>query len=397
LDVWGRVRNLVAAADDRAKASAEDLAALNLSLHAELATNYFALRGNDENQRVLDETVRMYKKAFLLLRNRYQGGASPPLDMDLAETQLKTAETLATNLRLQRAQLEHAIAVLIGESPSNFSISLERNGMKAVSIDPNVPSILLERRPDILAAEQRMKAANADIGVAKAAFFPTISLDGLLGFESRSLAKLIQMPSLFWSIGPLATMTLFDGGRIAAFVRAADASYFEAIANYRQTVLIAFQEVEDSLIAIHRLNQEMASQQAAVKAANRALHHALKRLEGGLITYLDVVVVQTIALQAELANINIRTQRQIASVQLIKAIGCIFPTGLRSQNHGEPSHPHRWYSFLSRGQLLSPKSVDSDIEQHLALGNGQLFYHTPPVATDALHLPLLNPSVRNSR
>lgn len=321
LDVWGKIKNLVAAADNRACASAADLATMNLSLHAELASNYFTLRGNEEAQRILDETVKVYKKALYLTRKRHEGGAAPEADVDQVQTQLKTAETLANDLRLQRSQLEHAIAVLIGESPSTFTLPVAPHKMKLISIETSIPSTLLERRPDIIAAEQRMQAANADIGVANAAFYPDFNLLGSVGYESQFLPKLIRIPSLFWSVGPSAALKLFDGGRIQAFVEKAEASYFETVSNYRQTVLVAFQEVEDNLVAINRLNQEIETQTEAVNSANRSLRQANFRYRGGIITYLDIVDIQNTALQAELANINIRTRRQIASVQLIKAIG----------------------------------------------------------------------------
>ncbi|MGM9452710.1 efflux transporter outer membrane subunit [Legionella bozemanae] len=330
LDAWGSIRNSVIASERSANASAADIASIRLSLQAELANNYFALRGSDEAQRILDMTVVAYQQALYLTKNRYQGGAAPIADVDEAETQLENAKTQAEDMRLQRAQFEHAIAVLVGEIPSNFSLPPAKSPKIFLSIAPNVPSTILDRRPDIVAAESRVQAANANIGVARAAFFPVIELTGSAGFQSRSLANLISKPSLFWSLGPLslltlsqpvAQVTLFDGGRLRGLLNQAKAQYFETVATYRQTVLTAFQEVEDNLIAIHQLDKEYRTQKAAARAAKRAWEQELYRYKGGLVTFLQVVVVENTALQSELSLINIRTRRQIASIQLIKALG----------------------------------------------------------------------------
>jgi NodT family efflux transporter outer membrane factor (OMF) lipoprotein len=321
IDAWGRIRNLVAAAENREQASAADLAAVNLSMHAELAYDYFALRGAEQAQRILDETVKVYKKALYLTRMLHDGGAAPEADVDQAETQLKSTETLATDERLKRAQLEHAIAILIGEPPAMFSLPTVKDKIPLVTVVPSIPSTLLESRPDVAAAQRRMQAANAQIGVARAAFFPDFSLLGTVGFESQILSNLLQMPSLFWAIGPYATQILFDGGRIQGFLNEAKASYFETVANYRQIVLVAFREVEDNLVAIHRLDQEIVTEAVAVKSADRAVVQANYRYRGGIITYLDVVVTQNTALQTELTAVDLRYRRQQASVQLIKAIG----------------------------------------------------------------------------
>jgi NodT family efflux transporter outer membrane factor (OMF) lipoprotein len=321
IDAWGRIRNQVAAAVSLEQASAADLAAVNLSVHAELATDYFGLRGDEQAQRILDETVKVYKKALYLTRMLHEGGAAPEADVDQAETQLKSTETLAYDIRLKRAQLEHAIAILVGQAPATFKIAPAHYEIPRVTVVPDLPSTLLQSRPDIAAATRRVQAANANIGVARAAFFPDFSLVGTIGFESQILSNLLQMPSLFWAIGPYATQIIFDGGRINAFLALAKADYFETVANYRETVLVAFREVEDNLVAIRRLDQEMITEAAAVKAANRAVVQADYRYRGGIITYLDVVVTQNTALQTELSDVDIRTRRQQASVQLIKAIG----------------------------------------------------------------------------
>lgn len=334
VDLFGRVRNSVVAAKANAVASAADLAAIDLSLHAELAADYFALRGDDIAQRILDQTVVAYEKALYLTRKRYQGGAAPIADVDQAQYQLDNAKTLAADVRLQRAQLEHAIAVLIGESPSTFNLPATVVKFASVTITPNLPSGLLERRPDIAEAEYLVQSANANIGVVRAGFFPDINLAAVIGYESAALSRLIRGPSLLWSLGPttasallnngsmpLVTQLIFDGGKTISLTKQACAQYYEAVAKYRQTVLVAFQEVEDSLVAVRRLDQEKKSQAAATAAANRSLAQAWYRYRGGLTTYLDVVIWQDQALQAQLSDINIKTRRQVASVQLIKALG----------------------------------------------------------------------------
>ncbi|MDR3500993.1 MAG: efflux transporter outer membrane subunit [Legionella sp.] len=330
LDAWGAVRNQIVATAQTAKASAADVAAIHLSLHAELASDYFALRGSDEQQRILDQTVAAYKKALYLTQQRHKGGAAPIADVDEAETQLENAKTMAEDMRLNRAQLEHAIAVLVGEIPSNFSLAPAKLPQKFLAIAPNMPSTLLERRPDIVAAEHRVQSANASIGVARAAFFPQFNLTGSGGFQSRSLANLISKPSVFWSIGPLSLLTLiqpiaevtvFDGGRLRSLLNQAKADYFAAVAVYRKSVLTGFQDVEDNLIAMKQLDKEHITQDAATRAAMRAWVQEQYRYKGGLVTFLQVVVAENTALQAELASVNVRTRRQIASVQLIKALG----------------------------------------------------------------------------
>lgn len=333
LDVWGQVRNTVAAAKSQARASAADMALIDLSEHAEVATDYFSLRGDDAKQRVLDATVVAYQRSLGLTQNRYKGGASSAEDVDQAQNQLETAKTLAEDMRLKRAQIEHAIAVLVGQTPETFSLAPITYTNTLVTIAPDLPSTLLERRPDIAEAEAQVQAANYNIGVARAAFFPAFNLSTAIGFESAALDSLFKSSSLVWALGftvassilnngaPLVTQTLFDGGKLISLSKLAQATYCETVAKYRQTVLTAYREVEDSLIALRQLDSENRTQTAASAAANRALTQAMYRYKGGLTTYLDVVVVQTTALQAELASIDIHTRRQVASVQLIKALG----------------------------------------------------------------------------
>ena len=330
IDAWGKIRNTVMASNRNEQASAFDLAAVSLSLHAELANDYFALRGDDAAQRVLDATVTAYKKAYYLTRQRHDGGAAPEIDVDQAKTQVENAKTLATEMRLQRAQLEHAIAVLTGEIPANFKLPSRKYAIKLVTLAPEFPSTLLERRPDVAAAEQRVEAANATIGVARAAFFPDFNFFAVVEMQGNQLSKLFNASSLFWALGtpvglsliqPLATEVLFDGYKLRALLKKAKASYFEAASNYRQTSLTAFREVEDNLVAIRRLDQEIQTQTASSIAAKRALYQANRRYRGGIATYLNVIVNENEALQSELALVNLQTRRQLASVQLIKALG----------------------------------------------------------------------------
>ena len=330
VDAWGSVRNSVIASDSLAHASQFDLAAIDLSMHAALAANYFELRGDEAAQKVLDATVVAYKKAVSLTRKLHQGGAASEIDVDQALTQLENAKTQAIDLRLRRAQLEHAIAVLIGEIPANFHIQPTNAPIQLVTVSPDLPSTLLERRPDVAAAEQRVKSANASIGVARAAFFPVFNLTSMIGFRSQKISRLLSTPNLVWALGPSSGIALmqpeinqviFDGFNLEALLRRAKANYYEAVSNYRQTVLTAFQNVEDNLVAIRRLDQENKTQTASTEAAVRALYQANQRYQGGIATFLDVVVTENQALQSKLMLINIHTRRQVASVQLIKALG----------------------------------------------------------------------------
>jgi NodT family efflux transporter outer membrane factor (OMF) lipoprotein len=321
IDIWGRVRNLVTANEDQAEASAADLANVELSLHAELAGDYFTLRGDDAAQDVLDKTVAADQQAFDLTEQRYKGGIAAEADVDQAQTQIENARTQATDMRLQRAQMEHAIAILTGKAPADFNLAPAPGAAKLPRLDTGLPSTLLQRRPDIAAAERRAAAANAEIGVARAAYFPTFDLTAMLGVESASATRWLTAPSQFWSLGPSALMPVFEGGQISALNDEARAAYEQAAATYRQTVLTAYGEVEDNLAALHRLEQEDKTQTAATAAAERALTQANDLYKNGATTYLDVVVAQTNELQAKLASITISIRRLNASVQLVEALG----------------------------------------------------------------------------
>lgn len=323
LDVWGRIRNSVASARASEQASAADLATLDLSIHAELASDYFTLRSEDTQQDLLDRTAADYSSALELTQNLYNGGAAALADLDQAKAQLQTALTQASDMRLRRAQTEHAIAVLLGESPSKFHVVPQPLKLDVVppAIDAGLPSALLERRPDIAAAERRVAAANAQIGVARAAYFPVFSLSGTAGFESTQASNLITAPSLLWAVGPSAVLTVFDGGLHRAQSAQAHAAYDEQVANYRGAVLAAYQDVEDNIAALRQLQEESVSQAAAVAATTGALDQAQYRYKAGIVTYLEVVAAENASLSARLSAADIQVRRMIASVQLVKALG----------------------------------------------------------------------------
>ena len=323
LDLWGRVRNSVNAAKANQQASVADLAALDLEQHAELASDYFTLRGEDAALLLLQNTVDDYARSLALTENLYRGGAAAAADVYQARAQLEGARTQAAEVALQRAQTEHAIAVLIGENPSRFRLASSPLPQDSVPplIDVRLPSTLLERRPDVAAAERRVAAANAQIGVARAAYFPVFSLAAATGFDSTHTSNLLNAPSRLWSAGPQGLLTVFDAGRHRAQSAQAHAQYDEQVADYRQTVLVAYQEVEDSLAALHRLDQESLSEGAAVTASGHALEQARYRYKAGLVTYLEVATAETIALQAQLSRVNIVNRYMNASVLLVKALG----------------------------------------------------------------------------
>jgi NodT family efflux transporter outer membrane factor (OMF) lipoprotein len=321
LDLWGRIRRTVAAAREEAQATAADLETVQLSLQAELAMDYFQLRSADAQQRLLNDTVKAYTDALQLTVNRFEGGAAPKSDVAQAQTQLETTRVQATDVAVQRAQYEHAIAILIGQPPAAFSLPPTPLNLQPPPIPVGLPSQLLERRPDIAAAERRVAEANEQIGIAKAAYFPTVVLGASAGFEGSKITNWLQWPSLVWSVGASLTQTLFDAGRRHATSEAATANYDALVATYRQTTLTAFQQVEDNLAALRVLRQEAAEQRRAVAAAQESLQLATNRYEGGVDTYLLVITAQTIALTNELNAVNILLRRMNASALLIKAIG----------------------------------------------------------------------------
>jgi NodT family efflux transporter outer membrane factor (OMF) lipoprotein len=321
IDVWGRVRRNLEANVASAQAAAADLEAVRLSVHAELAVDYFALRGIDAQRDLLSSNIAAFEKALKLTRDRHAQGVVSGVDVAQAETQLETTRAQAVDIGVARAGVEHAIAVLVGVPASSFALAPASLGDTPPSVPAGLPSELLERRPDVAAAERRVASANADVGITKSAFYPILSLTGTGGFESTSLTNWITSFSSFWSIGPSALITVFDGGRRRAAADEARAAYDEASATYQQAVLVAFQEVEDQLATLRVLSQEATVQQRAVDAAERSLEQANLRYRGGLASYLEVVVAQSVALQNERAAVDVLTRRMTASVLLIKGLG----------------------------------------------------------------------------
>jgi NodT family efflux transporter outer membrane factor (OMF) lipoprotein len=321
LDVWGRIRRGVESNRAAAQASAGDLEAARLSFQAELAQDYFQLRTLDSQKQLLTETVAAFEKFLRLTQDRFANGVASQADVVQAETQLKTTQAQAIDVGVQRAQLEHAIAILMGQAPATFTLPALPLSAAPPAIPVGVPSELLERRPDIAAAERRVAAANAQIGVAVAAFYPTITLNASSGFESSSLAQWFTAASRFWSVGPGISQTVFDGGLRHAQTDAARAAYDATVATYRQTVLGAFQGVEDNLAALRILEEENGVQDDAVKAAQKSVDLTTNQYKAGTVSYLNVITVQTIALTDEITAIQIRGRRMAAAVLLVQALG----------------------------------------------------------------------------
>jgi NodT family efflux transporter outer membrane factor (OMF) lipoprotein len=320
-DVWGRVRRTVEASRSEAQASAADLANVELSIRAELAFDYFTLRGLDAQKALLDSTVISYQKALDLTTTRYKGGLASAVDVAQAQTQLETTRALAIDVGVSRAAFEHAIAVLIGKPASEFSLPPMPLATPPPGIPPGLPSELLERRPDIAAAERRVQEANAQIGIAKAAYFPLFSLTGTGGLESAAISTLIQGPSAFWTLGGAAAQTIFEAGARRGALNQAYALRNQAVATYQQTILTAFQEVEDNLAALRILQDEAHTEDAAVAAAQHSLALSITRYKGGIANYLEVTTAQSAALADEVTSVNILTRRMTSSVQLVKALG----------------------------------------------------------------------------
>ncbi len=321
VDVWGRVRKTVESQRSQAQASAADLATVNLSLHAQLALFYFQARSLDAQEQLLNSTVTEYEQAFQLTESRFKGGLASEVEVQQASTQLETTRAQAIDVGVLRAQNEHAIATLIGKPASSFHLSPLPLTSPPPSIPLELPSELLERRPDIAAAERRMAAANAQIGVAKAAYYPNISLGAAGGFESGVITTLLSGPSIFWSAGASAIAPIFDGGRRRANADQAIAAYDQTVANYRETVLGGFQQVEDNLAALRILEKEADTQQRAVLASQKYLELSLTRYRGGITSYLEVTTAQSAALTDEVTAVNILGRRMTSAVLLIQALG----------------------------------------------------------------------------
>jgi NodT family efflux transporter outer membrane factor (OMF) lipoprotein len=322
LDIWGKVRRSVEGSKANAQASAGDLESTRLSIQAELAQDYFQMRTLDAQKQLLDRTATAYQSFLDLTRNRYASGVASRSDILQAETQLKNTQALAIDTGVQRAQLEHAIALLIGKAPSELTISTEPLSAQPPAVPAGVPSDLLERRPDIAAAERRAAAANAQIGVVQAAYYPTITLSASGGFETSHITNWLTWPSRFWTLGPaLLQQTIVDGGLRRAQTDQARAAYDANVATYRQTVLTGFQEVEDNLASLRILEQEDQVQSEAVRAARQSVEVTSNRYKAGIATALDVIVVQAIALNSETTAVNLLGRRMTACVLLIKALG----------------------------------------------------------------------------
>ena len=321
IDVWGRVRRTVESYRDQAQASAADLAAVNLSMHSQLALFYFQARVLDAEEQLLNSTVKQYEQALELIKSRFAGGIASDVEVQQAETQLETTRAQAIDVGVARAQYEHAVAVLIGKPPASFSLAPLPLTMPPPPIPVGLPSELLERRPDIAAAERLMASANANIGVAKSAYYPLVNLAALGGFESGSVTTLLSGPSILWSAGPSALFTIFDVGRRRAASDQAVAAYDQAVANYRQTVLTGFQQVEDNVAALRILEHEAQVQDQAVVAAQKYLELATTRYKGGVTSYLEVTTAETAALSDELTSVNILGRRMVNAVLLVQALG----------------------------------------------------------------------------
>jgi NodT family efflux transporter outer membrane factor (OMF) lipoprotein len=321
VDLWGRVRRTVNASREEAQAVAADLATATLTIQAELAYDYFELRAADAQKQLLDDTVKAYTDALQLTQNRFEGGAAPKSDVAQAQTQLDSALAQQTDIEVQRAQYEHAIATLLGKPPAAFSLAAEPLHAAPPAIPVGLPSELLERRPDISASERRVQEANEQIGIARAAFFPTVTLGASAGFEGSSILNWLNWPSRFWAVGPSLAETLFDAGRRRAGSDAAIAGYDAAVASYRETTLTAFQQVEDNLAALRIMENEDRQQREAVASAQESLQIFINRYQGGVDNYLQVITAQTIALSNERNEIDIQRRRMDASVLLIKAVG----------------------------------------------------------------------------
>ncbi len=323
LDLWGRIRRLSESARAQSAASADDWESAKLEVAAETADDYIAVRTLDDEYNLVAGTIEDYRRSLDLTQNRRRGGVVSDLDVAQAATQLHAAEAQLPDIQLRRAQTLHALAILCGQSPVDFSVATNLPAVPAVpEIPPTLPSELLEHRPDIAAAERRMVAANAGIGVAKAAFFPAIRLNGLAGFQSLDAGTWFQWPSRFWSVGPSVDLPLFTGGLNRANLAFAHAAYNETVADYRQTVLTAFGEVEDELAAQRLLADEWTAETGAVAAARHALEIANNRYEAGLVTYLDEATAQTTALDQESSAVQLQGARLTAAVNLVKALGC---------------------------------------------------------------------------
>ena len=321
VNAWGRVSKNVESYREQAQASAADLAVVNLTMQADLAVDYFAARTLDAEEKLLQDTVGQYQQALQLNEERYKGGLASEVEVEQARTILETTQAQLVDVGVTRAQYEHAAAVLVGKPPADFSLPALPLTTPPPPIPVGVPSELLERRPDVAAAERRVASANAQVGLAKTAYYPLINLVGSGGFESGTITTLLQGPSAFWAVGAAVAQTIFDGGRRHALNDEAKAGYDSTVASYRQTALTAFQQVEDNLAALRILEQEAGVQATAVQSARQSLALSNTRYEGGVTSYLEVITAQNAALSDEVTAVNILGRRMASAVLLVQALG----------------------------------------------------------------------------
>jgi NodT family efflux transporter outer membrane factor (OMF) lipoprotein len=340
LDIWGKLRRMTENATDNMKASAADVAAARLSAQTDLAQDYFQLRITDEVKRVYETNVEGLQKSLKIAQNQYLVGVASQSDVAQAKTLLKSTQAAVIDLQIQRAQLEHAIAVLIGTAASDFALPPAALSTKIPDIPLAQPSELLERRPDIAASERLVAAANANVGVAKAAYYPSLTLSGQLGYQNSSLSNLFSLANRFWSVGPSLAETLFDGGARRAFTDQAIANYDASVGAYRQTVLAAFQDTEDNLVALRVLADEVGVQDEATKAADESEAIALYQYKSGIVSYLNVVVAQSTALANERASLTLRGRQLASSVALIKSLGGGWTQAAAESGLLGPEHRH---------------------------------------------------------
>ena len=320
-DLWGSVRSAVDVNLANAQTSAANLGGVRLLAQAQLAINFFQLRALDSQRQLLENTVAAYQKSLDLTRNRYNAGVAARAEVVLAQTQLRSTQAQLIDVGVQRAQLEHAIAILVGKAPADFALPPAPLALTVPVMPPGLPSDLLERRPDIAAAERQMAAANAQIGVAQAAYFPTLTLNGVFGFRANTPQNWLVSPSRLWSVGPALAETLFDGGSRDAVKKQAEAAYDANVATYRQTVLNAFKEVEDNLSALRTLEAEAQTQDEAVQSSRLSTELTLNQYKAGTVNYLNVVTVQAMQYNNEATAVKILGQRLVAAVALVQALG----------------------------------------------------------------------------
>jgi NodT family efflux transporter outer membrane factor (OMF) lipoprotein len=320
-DLWGRIRKAVEAAKEQSQASAADFENVKLELQTELASYYFTIRGLDSQKRLLDDTVVNYQKAYDLTNNRYNGGVASKAEVAQAKTQLNQTQAQVIDLGEQRARMEHGIAVLTGKPPEGFHVAVAQLQNVIPEIPLGIPSELLQRRPDIAASERQVAAANAQIGIAKTAFYPDLVIAATGGLQAGNFVNWFTWPSRLWGLGPQLTQTIFDAGRRRSQVTISEAAYDATVASYRQTSLTAFQEVEDNLSTLRILETETAKQHEAVEAAENSQQLAMNRYKGGLVTYFEVITAQTIALTNERVEVDLLQRRMESAVQLVRALG----------------------------------------------------------------------------